>query len=113
MLAEEGTTVVKCFLHISREEQAERLRARLEEPDKHWKFSSADLAERRHWDRYQEVYQDAIAATSTGHAPWYVVPADRKWYRNLAVASILVRTLERLDMSYPPAEEGLTDIVVE
>ena len=113
MLADEGTTVVKCFLHISRDEQAERLRARLQEPDKHWKFSSADLAERRHWDRYQEVYRDAIAATSTEQAPWYVVPADRKWYRNLAVATILVRTLERLDMSYPPAEEGLADIVIE
>jgi len=113
MLADEGTTLVKVFLHISREEQAERLRARLAEPDKNWKFSSADLAERRHWDRYQDAYRDAIAATSTEQAPWYVVPADRKWYRNLAVATILVRTLEGLDMSYPPAEQGLASVVIE
>jgi len=113
MLTDEGTTVVKLFLHISREEQAERLRARLAEPDKNWKFSSADLAERAHWDRYQEVYRDAIAATSTEQAPWYVVPADRKWYRNLAVATILVRTLEGLDMAYPEAEADLDSVVID
>jgi len=113
MLVEEGTTVVKLFLHISKEEQAERLRARLDEPDKNWKFSSLDLAEREHWDRYQQVYRDAIAATSTDHAPWYVVPADRKWYRNLAVATILVHALEGLPMSYPAAEDGLADVVID
>ena len=113
MLAEEGTTIVKVFLHISKDEQAERLQARLDEPDKHWKFSSADLAERARWDDYQRVYRDAIAATSTDVAPWYVVPADRKWYRNLAVATILVDTLEALDMSYPAPEAGLDDIVIE
>ena len=110
---EEGTTVVKVFLHISKEEQAERLQARLDEPDKNWKFSSADIAERAHWDRYQQVYEEAIAATSTEHAPWYVVPADRKWYRNLAVATILARTLDGLPMSYPPAEEGLASVVID
>jgi len=113
LVTAEGTTIVKVFLHISREEQAERLQARLDEPDKNWKFSTADLAERAHWDRYQEVYREAIAATSTEEAPWYVVPADRKWYRNLAVASILVDRLERLDMAYPPAEEGLADVVID
>jgi PPK2 family polyphosphate:nucleotide phosphotransferase len=113
MLVEEGTTVVKIFLHISKEEQAERLQARLDEPDKHWKFAKADLDEREHWDRYQEVYRDAIAGTSTEEAPWYVVPADRKWYRNLAVASILVDRMQRLDMAYPPAEEGLADVEIE
>jgi len=113
MLVEEGTTVVKIFLHISRDEQAERLRARLDVPEKNWKFSSADLAERAHWDRYQEVYRDAIAATSSDEAPWYVVPADRKWYRNLAVASILAERMRRLDMSYPEAEEGLADVVID
>jgi PPK2 family polyphosphate:nucleotide phosphotransferase len=113
MLSEEGTTIVKLFLHISKEEQAERLRSRLDRPDKHWKFSSADVAERAHWDRYQAVYRDAIAATSTEDAPWYVVPADRKWYRNLAISTILVEVLEGLDMSYPEPEEGLEDIVVE
>lgn len=113
MLVEEGTTIVKLFLHISEEEQAERLRARLDEPDKRWKFSKADLAERARWDDYQRAYQEAIAATSTDVAPWYVVPADRKWFRNLAVATVLVETLERLDMSYPDAEEGLDGVVIE
>ncbi|HEU5083399.1 MAG TPA: polyphosphate kinase 2 family protein [Acidimicrobiales bacterium] len=113
MLVEEGTTIVKLFLHISKEEQAERLQARLDERDKRWKFSTGDLAERAHWDDYQRAYQEAIAATSTEEAPWYVVPADRKWYRNLAVSTILVETLEGLGMSYPQPEEGLDDIVIE
>ena len=113
LLADEGTTIVKLFLHISKEEQKERLESRLDRPDKHWKFSSADLAEREHWDRYQEVFAEAIAATSTDHAPWYVVPADRKWYRNLAVASILVDTLEGLDMAFPEAEPGLASVVID
>ncbi len=112
MLAEEGTTIVKLFLHISKQEQAERLQARLDEPDKRWKFSTGDLAERAHWDAYQHAYQEAIAATSTDEAPWYVVPADRKWYRNLAVSTILVETLEGLGMSYPQPEEGLDEIEI-
>ncbi len=112
MLADEGVTIVKFFLHISKDEQAERLQARLDEPDKHWKFSSADLAERERWDDYQEAFAEAIAETSTDFAPWYVIPADRKWYRNLAVSRILVDTLEDLDMSYPEPEEGLADIVI-
>ena len=113
MLADEGTTIVKCFLHISKEEQKRRLERRLARPDKHWKFSSADVAERAHWDPYQRAFQEAIAATSTDHAPWYVIPADHKWYRNLVVASILVDTLEALDMRYPHAEEGLDAIVID
>jgi PPK2 family polyphosphate:nucleotide phosphotransferase len=112
MLVEEGTTIVKVFLHISKEEQAERLQSRLDRPDKHWKFSSADVEERAFWDRYQEVFRDAIASTSTEQAPWYVVPADRKWYRNLAVSTILVQTLESLGMSYPAPEDGLADVVI-
>ena len=113
MLAEEGTTIRKFFLHISKEEQAERLQARLDNPDKNWKFSKADLADRKHFERYQELYEEAIAATSTEQSPWYVVPADRKWYRNLAIASILVETLEGLDLQFPEPEEGLEDVVVE
>ena len=113
LLADEGTTVVKVFLHISKDDQKERLEARLDEPDKHWKFSTDDVAEREHWDTYQRVYEEAIAATSTDDAPWYVVPAGRKWYRNLVVASILVDALEALDMEYPPAEEGLESIVID
>lgn len=113
MLVDEGTTIVKVFLHISKDEQAERLQARLDEPDKNWKFSKGDLEERKHWDDYQRVYEDAIRETSTKDAPWYVVPADRKWYRNLAVSQILIDTLESLDLRYPDPEEGLEGIVVE
>ena len=113
MLVDEGTTIVKVFLHISRDEQRERLQARLDRPDKRWKFSRADLEERAHWDAYQRAYEQAISATSTDDAPWFVVPADRKWYRNLVVSSILVDALEGLDMHYPPSEEGLESVVVE
>ncbi len=113
LLVDEGTTIVKVFLHISKAEQAERLQARLDEPNKRWKFSKADVAERARWDDYQRAYEDAIAETSTDAAPWYVVPADRKWYRNLVVSKILIDTLEALDMAYPPVEEGLDDVVIE
>lgn len=113
MLAEEGTTIVKFFLHISKEEQAERLQARLDEPDKNWKFATGDLAERKLWDDYQKAYETAIEETSTEYAPWYIIPADRKWYRNLAIASILVDVLEGLNMSFPAPEEGPEDVVIE
>ena len=112
MLVDEGTTIVKLFLHISKDEQKRRLEKRLARPDKHWKFSSADIAERARWDDYQRAFADAISATSTDQAPWYVIPADHKWYRNLVVSRILVDTLEGLGMSYPPAEEGLDQVVV-
>ncbi len=112
MLADEGTTIVKIFLHISKEEQKERLQARLDEPHKNWKFSIGDLVPRSKWDQYQEAFEDAIAKTSTDDAPWYVVPANRKWYRNIAVCEIMVQTLEGLKMSYPEAEEGLDQVVI-
>lgn len=112
MLADEGTTIVKFFLHISKDEQAERLQARLDEPDKTWKFSAGDLEERKLWDDYQRAYETALERTSTDDAPWYIIPADRKWYRNLAVATILVDTLEGLKMSYPEPEEGLDQLTV-
>lgn len=112
LLVDEGTTVVKFFLHISEDEQAERLQARLDEPHKNWKFSSADLEERSRWDAYQAAYAEAIERTSTDGAPWYVVPADRKWYRNLVVAQVLVDTLEDLDMAYPEPEPGLDRITI-
>lgn len=112
LLTDEGTTIVKIFLHISKDEQRERLQARLDEPDKRWKFSRGDLAERELWDRYQEVYEDAINETSTDDAPWFVIPADRKWYRNVAVAQLLVDTLESLDLRYPDPEGDLDDVVV-
>jgi PPK2 family polyphosphate:nucleotide phosphotransferase len=113
LLADEGTTIVKFFLHISKAEQAERLQARLDEPDKHWKFSRADLDERARWDDYQAAFTEAIAETTTDVAPWYVIPADRKWYRNLVISQVLVDLLEGLDMRWPEPEEGLADVVIE
>jgi PPK2 family polyphosphate:nucleotide phosphotransferase len=112
MLADEGTTVIKLFLHISKEEQKERLQARLDEPDKNWKFDEGDLVPRARWDDYQSAFEEAISATSTDDAPWYVVPADRKWYRNLAVSEILIQTLENLEMSYPPAPDNIRTITI-
>lgn len=112
MLVDEGTSIVKVFLNISRDEQRERLRARLDEPDKNWKFRRRDLDDRALWDDYQRAYEDAITLTSTEYAPWYVVPADRKWYRNLVVSSILIETLERMNPQYPKPEEGLEDVVI-
>jgi PPK2 family polyphosphate:nucleotide phosphotransferase len=108
-----GTTVVKFFLHISKEEQADRFRKRLENPEKNWKFRRADLDERAHWDEYQDAFEDALRKTSTKKAPWYVVPADHKWYRDWALLSILVATLRDLDPKYPPPEEDLSGVVVE
>ena len=111
-LAQEGTTIVKFFLYIDRDEQRERLQARLDDPDKRWKFSSADLPEREKWDDYIAAFQDALTRTSTEWAPWYLIPANRKWFRNLAVAHVLGETLEALDPKYPPAEAGLESIVI-
>jgi PPK2 family polyphosphate:nucleotide phosphotransferase len=112
MLADEGTTILKFFLHISRDEQAERLRARLATPDKQWKFSGGDLTERERWSDYQAAFQDMLSRTSTQWAPWYVVPADRKWYRNLVVSEVIIAALEDLDMSFPPPEEGIDSIEI-
>ena len=103
-VAGSGTTIVKCFLHISYDEQRERLLARLDDPEKHWKFNEGDIDERARWDDYQAAYEDAIAKCSTDAAPWFVVPADRKWYRNWAVANLLAETLEKLDPRYPRPE---------
>ena len=110
MLADEGTVVVKLFLHISKKEQRDRLQERLDNPAKHWKFEHGDISERAHWDAYTAAYEAAISETSTDDAPWYVVPADRKWYRNLVVSQLLIDKLEALDMHYPEPIEGLEDI---
>ncbi len=110
-LAAAGTRIVKLFLHISKEEQAERFQARLDDPTKHWKFRKGDLEERARWDDYVAAFEEAISRTSTADAPWYVVPADRKWYRNWAVSRILAETLEDMDPQYPPAED-VTGVVV-
>lgn len=112
LLADEGTRIVKIFLNISKEEQADRLKARLDQPHKNWKFRKADLDDRELWDRFHDAYRQAIEETSTDYAPWYVVPANRKWYRNLAVSGILIETLESMDPRYPEPEENLDDVVI-
>lgn len=106
LLADEGTLVLKFFLHIGRDEQKARLLERLDDPAKNWKLDTADLAARRAWDQYVAAYEDVLARTSTAHAPWYVVPADRKWYRNLVVAGVLVDALGKLDIQAPPVMEA-------
>ena len=103
-VADAGTTIVKCFLHISYDEQRERLLARLDDPTKHWKFRARDIDERARWQEYMNAYDDAIARCSTDVAPWFVIPADRKWYRNWAIGTLLVETLERLDPRYPATD---------
>jgi len=113
MLVDEGILVVKFFLHISKDEQKRRLEARLSDPKKNWKFEAGDLAERKHWDAYQTAYEAALAETSTDEAPWYVVPANHKWYRNLVVSHVLIQTLEGLNLRYPDPEPGLDQITVD
>lgn len=99
--SENGTVIRKFFLHVSREEQKRRLQARLDNPDKHWKLDESDFADRRLWLRFQQVYQEALSRTSTEHAPWYIIPADRKWYRNVAIAAIICSTLRDLKPRLP------------
>lgn len=113
LLAENGTTILKFFLHISKDEQKERLQARLDDPTKHWKFSLGDLGERKFWDDYQTAYEDALNKTSTKHAPWYVVPANRKWYRDLVISTVLVETLKGLKMEFPKPKDDLGSVVIE
>jgi PPK2 family polyphosphate:nucleotide phosphotransferase len=111
-LAENGTTILKFFLHISRDEQKQRFEERLEDPQKRWKFAKGDLGVREQWDDYMAAYEDALDKCSTDWAPWYVIPANRNWLRNWLVARIVVKTLEGLDMQYPEPEEGLDQIVI-
>lgn len=101
LLADEGTTILKFFLHVSKQEQAERFLARLDRPHKRWKFNPDDLKEREHWDDYTAAFEDMLSRTSKPWAPWYVVPSDRKWYRNLVVASVVVDKLNELGMHFP------------
>ena len=104
-LARNGTAILKFFLHISREEQRERFLARIQDPHKNWKFSAADVAERAHWDAYMQAFEEALSATSTDWAPWYVVPANNKWVARAVVADILTSTIGSLDLSYPQLDE--------
>lgn len=112
LLHDEGTVVRKVMLNISKDEQKRRLEARLADSTKGYKFNPSDLDTRAKWDDYMRAYQDALSATSTPHAPWYVVPADRKWYRNLVVLRILIEALESLDLAYPEPDVDLGSVVI-
>ncbi|WKB54860.1 polyphosphate kinase 2 family protein [Eleftheria terrae] len=113
LLTESGTVIVKCFLHISKDEQLRRLQSRLDDPAKHWKFDLADVEARKQWDAYQAAYQEALAATGTAWAPWTVIPADSKSHRNLMVATLMERTLQGMKLRHPPATVGLKDLKLE
>ena len=112
MLAETGTTILKIFLHISKDEQRARLQARIDNPEKHWKFDPADLKHRERWDDFHRAYEKAIAETDTPHAPWYIVPADSKPHRDLAVATLLVEALQDMDLRWPPGDAKLAKLRV-
>ncbi|SAK41301.1 polyphosphate kinase [Caballeronia fortuita] len=113
LLADSGTTIVKCFLHISKDEQRERLQARIDDPTKHWKFDVSDLEARKQWDDYQAAYADALGATSTEYAPWYIIPGNSKTHRNVMVAELLLRTMQDMKLEFPPAKESLKGVKVE
>ncbi len=113
MLAETGTIIVKVFLHISKEEQRQRLQERLDDPDKQWKFDPNDLVQRKKWDEYQLAYERAISATDTDHAPWYVIPADSKTHRNLLISTLLLEIMQDLKLSYPKPDPALSKLKVE
>lgn len=112
MLTDEGTMILKFFLHISKQEQRRRLQARLQDTSKNWKFSAADLDERKLWNEYQSAYHDVLAKCSTPWAPWYVVPADHKWFRNWLISDTIVRAMEILDMKFPPPAKGIAKLEV-
>ncbi len=113
LLADSGTAIIKCFLHISKDEQRERLQARIDDDTKHWKFDLSDIEARAHWDAYQSAYEEVLAATSTERAPWFVVPADSKSHRNTMVAALLLRVFEGLNLEYPPAKASLQGITIK
>lgn len=113
MLAENGTSIIKCMLHISKDEQKSRIQARIDDPTKHWKFDVSDLEARKQWDAYQASYHDALAATSTEYAPWYVIPANSKTHRNVMVAELLLRLMESLKLEFPPAKPELKGLKIE
>ena len=104
-LYENGTRVLKFYLHVSREEQSKRFLERIEDPSKNWKFSSADLEERKYWDDYMKCYEETIELTSTKTAPWYIIPADKKWFARLAISEIIIKTMKELNLKYPEVTE--------
>ncbi len=111
-LVENGTAIVKLYLHISKEEQKKRFLSRLENPHKRWKFNPGDLQTRDRWDEYRSAYRTVFRRCSTESAPWYVVPANHKWYRNVVVAQILIQALERMKLSYPSPASDYRDVVI-
>ncbi len=112
LLEDSGTKIIKFYLHISKDEQKDRLESRLEDPNKHWKYSSADLKERNRWDDYQKAFEAALSKTSTETAPWYVVPANHKWFRDVLVSTVVKEALEALDPQFPAPKEDLSGITV-
>jgi PPK2 family polyphosphate:nucleotide phosphotransferase len=113
LLVESGVTILKFYLHISKEEQKKRLQSRLDQPEKHWKFNPADLGERERWDDYMQAFEDVFEKCSTKTAPWYIVPANKKWYRNVVISETIIKALESLDMKYPEPAVDLDKIVIK
>ena len=113
MLTENGTTILKFFLNISAKEQKQRFQARLDEPEKNWKFSIDDLRKRKQWDDYMPAYEEMLNRCTTPWAPWHVIPANQKWYRNLTITRTIVETIRRLDPQFPPPEKGIEHISIE
>jgi PPK2 family polyphosphate:nucleotide phosphotransferase len=113
LLTDNNVTILKFYLHISKDEQKERFKARLNQPHKRWKFSVGDLAERALWDDYMEAFEAAFERCSTEEAPWYIVPANKKWARNVVISDVILKTLKKLDLQYPEPEEGLDNIVID
>lgn len=111
LLRDHGTHVLKFFLHIDRDEQLERFKRRIDDPAKHWKLSEADYSERALWEQYTEAFQEALERCSTQHAPWFVIPSNRKWFRNLAISRIIVETLQNMDMRFPEPTVNMDDIL--
>lgn len=113
MLAQTGTVILKCFLHISKDEQKQRLQARVDDPEKQWKFDPTDLQERKYWNVYQRAYQQALVATDADHAPWYMIPADSKTQRNLTIASIVLETMEEMKLAFPSGKPELGTLKID
>ncbi len=113
LLSDTGTTILKFYLHISKDEQRERLQARIDDPNKRWKFDSGDLKQREKWDDYQAAFEDVFLKTSTDYAPWYVIPADQKWYRNYAITNILLEKMRQLNPQFPSPEEKIQGLVID
>jgi len=113
LLADEDVTILKFFLHIDKDEQKKRLQQRLEDPTKRWKFSGTDIPERKLWRDYMEAYQDALSKTSTDYAPWYLIPANHKWYRDLVVSRIIVKAMEKMNLHYPEIDRKSVPTKIE